>query len=43
MACGQNEMATLMEEALAGEKKADTLLNDVANRFVNRCAIRQAA
>ena len=41
--CRQNEVAKLMQETLAEEKKADTLLNDLANKQVNQGALRQAA
>lgn len=41
--CGQNEVARLMEETLAEEKKADQLLNDIANKEINREAVKQAA
>ncbi|HET8995723.1 MAG TPA: ferritin-like domain-containing protein [Acetobacteraceae bacterium] len=42
-ACGQKEVAQLMQETLEEEKKADTLLNDLANKQVNQSATRQAA
>lgn len=42
-ACGQKEVAQLMQETLEEEKKADQLLNDLANKQVNQSATRQAA
>jgi ferritin-like metal-binding protein YciE len=42
-ACGQQEIARLMEETLAEEKKADQLLNKLANSEVNEKAVKQAA
>jgi len=41
--CGQNDVARLMEETLAEEKKADRLLNDMAGKDVNAKALKQAA
>jgi len=41
--CGQNDVARLMEETLTEEKKADTLLNDMAGKDVNAKALKQAA
>ena len=41
--CGEQEVAQLMHETLEEEKKADTLLNDLANKQVNKQAMRQAA
>jgi ferritin-like metal-binding protein YciE len=40
---GHKEVVTLLEETLAEEKKADTLLNQLANRALNPQAFRQAA
>jgi ferritin-like metal-binding protein YciE len=40
---GQNEIVSLMEETLAEEKKADTLLNQLANESINPQAFKQAA
>jgi len=37
-ACGQKEVAQLMEETLEEEKKADKLLNDLAVKQVNKQA-----
>lgn len=42
-ACGQKEVAQLMEATLEEEKKADKLLNELANKQVNQSATRQAA
>ncbi len=42
-ACGEKEIVELMEATLAEEKKADQLLNSLANKTVNREATRQAA
>lgn len=42
-ACGQKEVAQLMQETLEEEKKADQLLNDLANKQVNQSATRQTA
>jgi ferritin-like metal-binding protein YciE len=41
--CGQNEVVKLMEETLAEEKKADQLLNGIANNEINQQAIKHAA
>jgi ferritin-like metal-binding protein YciE len=41
--CGQNDVVRLMEETLDEEKKADKLLNDLANKEVNRNAVKQVA
>jgi len=38
--CGQNDVVKLMEATLAEEKKADHLLNDIANKEVNQQAIK---
>jgi len=40
---GQKEVVSLLEETLAEEKRADTLLNQLANRDINPQAFRQAA
>jgi len=40
---GQNEIVSLMEETLAEEKMADTLLNQLANESINPKAFKQAA
>jgi len=42
-ASGQKEVAQLMQETLDEEKKADTLLNQLATKQVNKSATRQAA
>ena len=42
-ACGMQEAATLLQETLEEEKKADTLLNQIANKSLNQQAARQAA
>ncbi|MBV9248566.1 MAG: DUF892 family protein [Acetobacteraceae bacterium] len=42
-ATGQKEVVGLMEETLEEEKKADALLNNIANKEVNQQAIKQAA
>jgi ferritin-like metal-binding protein YciE len=42
-ACGQEEIVRLMEETLEEEKKADSLLNELANKEVNQHAVKQAA
>jgi ferritin-like metal-binding protein YciE len=39
----QPDVAKLMEETLAEEKKADTLLNELANKELNPQAMKQAA
>ena len=41
--CGQNEVVKLMEETLAEEKKADRLLNELAQSEINRRALQHAA
>ncbi|HTZ69168.1 MAG TPA: ferritin-like domain-containing protein [Acetobacteraceae bacterium] len=41
--CGENDVAELMEATLQEEKKADRLLNDIANKEINQAAIQQAA
>jgi ferritin-like metal-binding protein YciE len=40
---GQKEIVQLMEETLQEEKKADALLNDLANKRINQEAMKQAA
>jgi ferritin-like metal-binding protein YciE len=40
---GQKEIVSLLEETLAEEKKADSLLNDLANRQLNAQAMKAAA
>jgi ferritin-like metal-binding protein YciE len=40
---GQKEVVSLLEETLAEEKKADTLLNQLASNGINQQAFRQAA
>jgi ferritin-like metal-binding protein YciE len=42
-ASGRQEIVSLMEETLAEEKHADTLLNELANKQINPQAFRQAA
>ncbi len=42
-ACGQPEVAQLMQETLDEEKKADTLLNGLARKGINQQAVKQAA
>ena len=42
-AMGQNEIVSLLEETLTEEKKADSLLNDLANKDINQQAVKQAA
>jgi ferritin-like metal-binding protein YciE len=42
-ACGMQESVTLLEETLAEEKKADSLLNQIANKSLNRQAGQKAA
>jgi ferritin-like metal-binding protein YciE len=42
-AAGKNDVVKLLEETLEEEKKADTLLNQLANKEVNQQAFRQAA
>jgi ferritin-like metal-binding protein YciE len=41
--CGLNDAVKLLEETLAEEKKADSLLNQIANRTLNKAASQQAA
>jgi len=40
---GQKEIVSLLEETLAEEKKADTLLNQLASKEINQQAFKQAA
>ncbi|HEY4043970.1 MAG TPA: ferritin-like domain-containing protein [Rhodopila sp.] len=40
---GQKEIVSLLEETLAEEKKADALLNQLANKTINQQAFKQAA
>jgi ferritin-like metal-binding protein YciE len=40
---GHTDIVSLMEETLAEEKKADTLLNQLANKSINQQAFKQAA
>jgi ferritin-like metal-binding protein YciE len=40
---GHNDIAALFEETFAEEKKADTLLNQLANKAINQQAFKQAA
>jgi ferritin-like metal-binding protein YciE len=40
---GQTEIVSLLEETLAEEKKADTLLNQLSNQDLNKQAFKQAA
>jgi ferritin-like metal-binding protein YciE len=42
-ACGMQEAAKLLQETLEEEKKADTLLNQIASKSLNQQAARQAA
>ena len=42
-ACGQQEVAKLMQETLDEEKKADTLLNGLARKGINQQAVKEAA
>jgi ferritin-like metal-binding protein YciE len=42
-AAGHKEIVSLLEETLAEEKKADTLLNQLSNKALNQQAFRQAA
>ncbi len=42
-ACGQQEVAKLMQETLEEEKQADTLLNGLARKSINQQAVQQAA
>jgi ferritin-like metal-binding protein YciE len=40
---GHDDVATLLQETLAEEKKADALLNDLANKTLNPQAFKEAA
>jgi ferritin-like metal-binding protein YciE len=40
---GLSAVASLLEQTLAEEKKADTLLNQLANKTINQQAFKQAA
>jgi len=40
---GQKEIASLLQETLAEEKQADTLLNQLARKDINQQAFKQAA
>jgi ferritin-like metal-binding protein YciE len=40
---GHQEIMSLLEETLAEEKKADTLLNQLASKAINQQAFKQAA
>jgi ferritin-like metal-binding protein YciE len=42
-ACGEEQVARLMQETLDEEKNADTLLNGLAKRGINQQAVKQAA
>jgi len=42
-ASGLNDAVKLLEETLAEEKKADTLLNELANSQINKEAVKSAA
>lgn len=42
-ACGMSDAAKILQETLDEEKKADTLLNQIANKSVNRQATQKAA
>lgn len=41
-ACGMTEAVQLLEETLAEEKKADSLLNQIASKTVNKEALKAA-
>jgi ferritin-like metal-binding protein YciE len=41
--CGHEQVVQLMHETLEEEKKADTLLNDLAAKKINQQAMKQAA
>jgi ferritin-like metal-binding protein YciE len=41
--CGQDQVAQLLLDTLEEEKKADTLLNGLASKNINRQAMKQAA
>lgn len=42
-AAGRTEVARLLEQTLEEEKKADTLLNKLANQHINQDALKKAA
>ena len=42
-AAGQDEIAQLLEQTLEEEKKADTLLNQLANKDLNKKALEKRA
>jgi ferritin-like metal-binding protein YciE len=42
-ACGMNDIARVLEETLEEEKKADALLNQIANKSLNKAATQKAA
>ncbi len=42
-ACGMGDAAQLLEQTLAEEKKADSLLNQIANKSINKEAVQKAA
>jgi ferritin-like metal-binding protein YciE len=42
-ACGMNDIARVLEESLEEEKKADALLNQIANKSLNKAATQKAA
>ncbi len=42
-ACGMQDSVRLLEETLAEEKKADSLLNELANKSLNKQAAQKAA
>lgn len=42
-ACGMNDMARVLQETLDEEKKADALLNQIANKSLNKAATQKAA
>jgi ferritin-like metal-binding protein YciE len=42
-ACGMNDMARVLQETLDEEKKADPLLNQIANKSLNKAATQKAA
>jgi ferritin-like metal-binding protein YciE len=42
-ACGMNDAARVLQETLDEEKKADELLNQIANKSLNKAAAQKAA
>ena len=42
-ACGMNDAAKVLQQTLDEEKKADTLLNQIANSTLNKQATQKAA